>query len=161
MPEKDKDKLSFEDIATKKGYSPQKIKRGEKRHKDVSHFLTAKGKDGKPITIRFEVKPKKNKKRDQDWLWIEFKNARGSPGWIHGQSHFIAFERENDFIILNRKEFLSWIGSSGKIRYDLPFVGLAKLAKYRIYRRKGHKEEITQVEVNDLKKLKSFQIWKK
>tara|TARA_B000000475_G_C15969701_1_gene436526 strand:- start:44 stop:529 length:486 start_codon:yes stop_codon:yes gene_type:complete len=161
MPKANESVPSFEEIAERKGYSPEKIKRKEKNHKDVSHFLKAKGKDGKPLILRFEVKPQKNKKRDQDWLWIEFRNARGSPGWIHGQSHFIAFEREKDFIILNRKELLSWIGSCGKIRYDLPFVGLAKLAKYRIYRRKGHKEEITQINLEDLSKLKSLQIWEK
>ena len=103
----------------------------------------------------------KNKKKNDDWLWVEFKNAKGGSGWIHGHAHFIAFERVEDFVIVNRKELVSWLGGSNKIRYDLPFVSLAKLAKYRIYKRKGKKEETSQINVSDLKDLKSFQIWKK
>jgi len=35
------------------------------------------------------------------------------------------------------------------------------MPKYRIYKRAGKKEETSQVNVQDLKKLKSFQLWKK
>lgn len=151
----------FEEIALKRGYIPRKRSRKDANCKNVSHILTGKGKEGKPIKIKVDLKKIKNKKQDQDWLWIEFKNASGRDGWIHGDSHFVVFERKKDFIFINRKELLSWIGSSNKIRYDLPFVGLAKQAKYRIYKRADKKDEITQVKVDDIKHLKSFQIWKK
>jgi len=153
-----KEPPSFEDLATIRGYSPERAKRSKFRN--VSHFLKAKGKDGKPIILRFDLKKIKNKKRGAEWLWVEFKNSKGHPGWIHGDSHFVAFERVDDFVIVNRKELLNWL-SSGKVRYDLPFVNLAKKAKYRIYKRHGMPEEITQINSEDLKCLKSFQIWKK
>ena len=108
-----------------------------------------------------DLKKIKNRKQDQAWLWIEFKNASGRQGWLYGDSHFVVFERKQDYIFINRKELLSWITSSNKIRYDLPFVGLAKRAKYRIYKRADKKDEITQIKVDDIKSLKSFQIWKK
>ena len=151
--------ISFEDLATQKGYSPKRAKRRD--FNNVSHLLTAKGKDGKPMQIRFDVKKIKNKKQSQDWLWVEFKNAQGEDGWIHGESHFVAFERTYDFIVVNRKELLTMLSDGKKIRYDLPFVNLAKRAKYRIYKRAGTKEEITQISVKDLKKLKSYQLWEK
>jgi len=112
------------------------------------------------MEIRFDVKKIKNKKQSQEWLWIEFKNAKGEDGWIHGDAHFVAFERNYDFIVVNRKEMVKML-NSGKIRYDLPFVDLAKKAKYRIYKRSGKPEEITQINVKDLKGLESYQLWKK
>lgn len=151
----------FEDLASQRGYTPRKRYREDENCKNVSHILTGKGKEGKPIKIKVDLKKIKNRKQDQNWLWIEFRNASGREGWIHGDAHFVVFERKQDFIFVNRKELLSWIGSSNKIRYDLPFVRLAKQAKYRIYKRADKKDEITQVKVDDIKHLKSFQIWKK
>lgn len=151
--------ISFEDLAYERGYSPQKNR--DRKYYNVSHILTAKGKEGKPIQLRFDVKKIKNKKQSQEWLWIEFKNSRGEKGWVHGDAHFVAFERKYDFIIVNRKELLQWLNSSKKIRYDLPFVNLAKKAKYKIYKRDGKKEEITQINAKDLQELKSYQLWEK
>lgn len=160
MSEQEK-KFLFDEIAKSKGYSPQKLKGFVENCKNVSHLLKGKAKNGKLVKIRIDLKKIKNKKQNQDWLWLEFKNPKGNPGWLHGDADFIVFERTNDFIFVNRKELVSWCGSSQKIRYDLPFVGLAKRAKYRIYKRAGTKEEVTQVELKEIKKLKSFQLWNK
>lgn len=160
LPSQDS-RVSFEDIAASKGYSPEFVSRNQNEIKNVTHILKAKGKQGNPLMLKFDVKKLKNKKQSQSWLWVEFKNSNGEPGWVHGDSDFIAFERVYDFAIVNRKELVDWLGSSKKIRYDLPFVSLAKQAKYKIYKRKGKKEEITQIGIEDLKELKSFQLWKK
>jgi hypothetical protein len=56
---------------------------------------------------------------------------------------------------------VGWLGSSKKVRYDLPFVNLAKLAKYKIYQRRGRRDEITQIKMSDILELKSIQIWSK
>lgn len=151
--------ISFDDIAKLRGYSPKRASKND--YRNVTHILKGKGKEGKPIDLRFDVKKIKNKKQNQDWLWIEFKNADGEPGWIHGDSHFVVFERNYDFIVVNRKELLAMLSDGKKIRYDLPFVNLAKKAKYRIYKRGGKKEEITQIHVKDLKTLKSYNVWLK
>jgi hypothetical protein len=161
LQEKSTYKNLFEELASQRGYTPRKRSREDQNCKNVSHILTGKGKEGKPIKVKVDLKKIKNRKQDQNWLWIEFKNASGRDGWIHGDAHFVVFERKEDFVFVNRKELLSWIGSSNKIRYDLPFVTLAKKAKYRIYKRAGEKDEITQIKVDDIKDLKSFQIWKK
>ena len=157
--DKKEEQLSFENLAKLRGYSPRKVK--NMRIPFVTHILQAKGKLDKPVEIKVDLKKVKNKKQSQEWLWVEFQNAEGKPGWIYGQADFIVFERVEDFIFVNRKEFLSWCSGAQKIRYDLPFVSLARKAKYRIYKRAGMKEEITQVFVDDVKTLKSFQIWKK
>jgi hypothetical protein len=161
LNEKSNYKNIFEESASQRGYIPRKRSSEDVNCKNVSHILTGKKKDGGAIKIKVDLKKIKNIKQDQNWLWIEFKNASGREGWIHGDAHFVVFERKKDFIFVNRKELLSWIGSSNKVRYDLPFVNLAKKAKYRVYKRSDKKDEITQIKVDDIRNLKSFQIWKK
>lgn len=150
--------ISFEELAQQRGYSPKRARR--KDYNNVTYLLKAKGKSGKPIEIRFDVKKVKNKKQSQEWLWVEFKNSLGEDGWIHGDAHFVAFERNYDFIVVNRKELVAML-NSGTVRYDLPYVKLARRAKYRIYKRDGKKEEITQINIKDFQKLESYQLWEK
>lgn len=151
--------ISFEDVASMRGYCPQRY--NGKDFKSVSHILKAKGRNGEPISLRFDVKKNKNLKQSQDWMWVEFKNANGDPGWIHGDAHFIVFERNLDFIVVNREELLKMLSSGKKVRYDLPFVNLAKKSKYRIYKRAGKKDEITQINIGDVEKLNSCKVWLK
>ena len=77
----------FEVIASSRAILPRKKNRDDAPCKDVSHILTGKSKDGKPISIKVDVKKNKNKKKFEEWIWIEFKNSKGKPGWIHGDSH--------------------------------------------------------------------------
>ena len=163
---------TFVALATKRGYSPRKTSKQDDMRKHVDYVLKAKGKSGKPVELGVDVKAMKRIQRrvvkggelakvQDEWHWIELKNVQGKHGWVYGEAHFIAFERENDFILVNRQELVDWLGSSKKIRYDLPFVTLAKLAKYKIYQRKGRRDEITQIRTEDLLSLKSAKIWKK
>jgi hypothetical protein len=162
MEESNKNKkFPFDELAKKRGYAPEKLKSYRENCKNVSHILKGKNSKGEVAYIRIDLKKIKNKKLRLSIPWLEFKNPLGNPGWLHGDADFIVFERTDDFIFVNRKEVVSWCGSSQKIRYDLPFVSLAKRAKYSIYTRPDKKEELTQVELKEIKKLKSFQLWKK
>ena len=57
----------IEDIRLEKGTS------SDKNCKNVSHILTGKGKEGKPIKIKVDVKKIKNKKQDQNWFGLNLK----------------------------------------------------------------------------------------
>ena len=157
---------TFEELALERGYLPRKSTRAENIFKHVDYFLSGKSKAGKKVEIKVDVKARKKSSRkdnkyNDEWTWIEFKNVQGKPGWVHGDADFIVFERENDFVFANRKELVEWLSKSRKIRYDLPFVNLAKLAKYKIYQRRGRRDEITQVKMEDILKLKSAKMWSK
>ena len=57
--------------------------------------------------ILVEVKGrKKNRRADEEFndeiLTIEFKNVAGKPGWLYGAADWIAFERKNEFVIVER-----------------------------------------------------------
>ena len=162
----DKAEKTFAELAKERGYLPRKATRSENMFKHVDYFLTGASKKGKKIEIKVDVKARKKTSRkdskyNDEWVWIEFKNVQGKDGWVHGDADFIVFEREDDFIFVNRQELVDWLGSCKKIRYDLPFVKLAKLAKYKIYQRRGRKDEITQIKMSDILKLKSAKKWSK
>ena len=162
----EKAEVTFVDLAKKRGYLPKKATRSENMFAHVDWILTGKSKKGKKVEIKVDVKArKKTSRRDNkyndEWQWIEFKNVQGKEGWLFGDADFIVFEREEDFVLVNRKELVNWLGACKKIRYDLPFVSLAKLAKYKIYQRRGRRDEITQIKTEDILSLESAQVWKK
>jgi hypothetical protein len=60
--------------------------------------------------VAIDVKARKRVKRgdsqvNDDLIWVEFRNVAGKRGWLYGQADAIAFERESDFILVNRKLF--------------------------------------------------------
>ena len=156
--------LKFEALAKMRGFLV-KPATGIEQIDHVDFHLTSEEEDG-TMSAMVDVKARKKTSRkdnkyNDDWVWIEFKNVQGKDGWIYGDADFIVFERENDFIFVNRQELVDWLGSCKKIRYDLPFVTLAKLARYKIYQRRGRRDEITQVKMSDILKLESAKKWSK
>lgn len=109
-----------------------------------------------------DVKAKKklnrldNKGQDQ-YVWLEFKNIHGNTGWLCGETDIIAFERDNDFVLVSRDRLLQM----AKEKCDLnKKVMYSKDALYRAYTRKGRKDLITIVKMSDIMKL-PHRIWDK
>ena len=117
------------------------------------------------VNLLFAVKRKKTKTKSKyadRWTWIEYKKNSKQDGWIYGPAHFIAFERSEDFIIINRKVLLEFLVSNKcRVRWDLPFVSSPKEAKYKIYTNPRSGAKITQILSKDILKLEGVQIWKK
>jgi len=104
---------------------------------------------------------RKQKKTSDKWVWLEMVNVQGKTGWVHGKANFIAFERQCDFVVVKRASIQKWVEASGRIRYDLPYVRNSWEAKYRIYTRRGRKDQITLVKMADILKLDGAYLWKK
>ena len=65
-------------------------------------------------TVTFDVKEQKKLHRYDDrpsdvYTWVELQNNYGNKGWIYGQEKYIAFEKNNEFIIVERKKLLNLI----------------------------------------------------
>ena len=65
---------------------------------------------GNSTDILVEVKGRKKLRRNHeqfndDIITIEFKNVAGKPGWLYGMADWLAFERKNEFIIVERERF--------------------------------------------------------
>jgi hypothetical protein len=156
---------SFEELAKSRGYLTRRSTREENMHKHIDMFLEGVdegSKDSREVSVDIKARKRvsrRDKKFNDDWIWIEIKNVQGRNGWIHGDANFIAFERDKDFVVASRKSIVELIES--KVRFDLGFVDRAHQAKYQIYQRKGRRDQITQVKMSDIIKLKNVSIWKK
>ena len=151
-------KSQFIEIAKSKGYLIHKPNFGQKKN-NIDLILEGHS-GGKKQKVTVDIK-KKNSKNSNKWVWIEYDTSKGKKGWIYGSAQFIVFETNQSFIFVNRHTLLLWLQSSQMVRWDLPYVSNPWSAKYRLFRRNGTLESITQIQVDDLLNLKNVQVWKK
>ena len=90
-------------------------------------------------------------------IWCEFKNVQGKPGWLYGGASIIAFDmpEEGGFCIVDRKELSEWCES---VVEDVKVQNKADAYKKK-YTRKDRLDEITKVNLNDIKQLDSYRVW--
>jgi hypothetical protein len=149
----------FKETAFSKNYKLKKPSASQKaQHIDFIMFGQSKNKT--TVSVSLDVKCKTDSNSDK-WQWIELKNAKGKPGWLYQESDFIVFERKRDFLLVNRKNLVSWLNLTHKVRYDLPTVSKPWQAKYRLYTRPEKREVITQIQSRDLLDIEGTQIWEK
>ena len=109
------------------------------------------------IKARKKIKRSDNETND-NLIWVEFLNVAGNGGWLVGAAEFIAFERENDFIMVNRSAL--WKLCLKLVDQDSR-VDTAKNALYKIYQRKNRKDEISIIKFSDIFKNLKFKVWPK
>lgn len=148
----------FVSIAGNKGYKVKPSTVHENKIKRVDFYLNKNSQ-----TKGFDVKSRKkvcyyDEDYNDDWTWVEFKNADGFVGWMYGEADYIAFEKKDHFIIVDRISLKEL--SEKLINRKKDFVKDCYNAKYRIYQRRD-KEEISLIKTSDIKKLKRISIWKK
>jgi len=146
-------------MAESKGYVTNKSSREDNMHKHIDYTL-----EGKDKTVSVDIKARKrtsrrDKKFNDEWIWLELKNVQGRKGWLYGEADFIVFETEKTFILAPRKSLITLVNS--KVRFDLSFVERAFQAKYRIYQRAKRRDQITQVKMEDVLGVKNVIIWNK
>jgi len=121
----------------------------EKQQKShIDFFLT--NKKGQKISV--DVKACKKSSRsstssNQDVVWIEFKNVAGNRGWLYGAADYIAFERENDFVIASRSALVLLCERVVNLTKKVQKV---EDALYCIYNRKGRNDEISLIKMKDI-----------
>jgi hypothetical protein len=149
----------FKKLAEEKGYSVRVARREEQfSHVD---FILSKGKE----EWRIDVKGAKRKKRtdenvDYTILWLEFRNGNGGEGWLTKEEKgatTIAFELENEFVIVSRKELLELAKKLCNLENR---VDSAKKALYNGYKRFGRRDLLSIIKTEDLYKIK-HSIWPK
>ena len=79
-------------------------------------------------------------------IWVEFHNVAGKRGWLYGEADKIAFEREKDFVIVDRIALTKFCEKA----VAPIFVASAGEALYKIYRRKSRKDVISKVLMSDI-----------
>jgi hypothetical protein len=153
----------FVTLARARGYRVRKAKR-EEQFAHIDFFLS-----NADTTISVDVKGRKkisrrNKKFNDDWIWLELTSVNGKPGWLQSGPDFIAFERAGDFVISNREILYNWLMNDSPAKESIQkkdYVETAREAKYKIYRRRGRKDELVQVKIEDILALETTTLWDK
>lgn len=110
-----------------------------------------------------DVKAKKrinrgDKKEQEDLIWLEFKNVQGKLGWLTGYTDIIAFERDKDFVLVHRKNLLYW---AQRVCQLDTLVQNSRDALYKGYTRRGRKDLISIVNINDMMENVAHKVWSK
>jgi hypothetical protein len=148
---------SFYKVLIKKG-EVRRASVGENK-KHIDFFLIVNGSE-----IKYDVKARKKINRGDlettdSLIWLEILNVSGNDGWVRAKSgaDFIAFEREKDFIILQRSLLMTLI----ELKCDLlKKVSNASQALYSAYTRYGRNDLLTIVKMSDLEAME-HEIWTK
>ena len=110
------------------------------------------------IDVKAKKKISRSDSQEQDQLlWVEFLNVQGREGWLRGQTDVIAFERDDDFVLIKRNYLLGMC----QVKCDLSKkVTNSKDALYKGYQREGRKDLISIIKMSDVLEL-PHQRWKK
>lgn len=108
------------------------------------------------VDVKSQKKQHRSDKEAQDeFCWIELRGVRknGSSWLINGKAKFIAFERADHFLIVNREELAALIPTLCDLTN---WVSSSKDALYKSYRRKEREtEHLTIIRFSDMEKLKN------
>lgn len=94
----------------------------------------------------------------EDLIWLEFKNVQGKVGWLCGNTDVIAFERKDDFVLVNRGALLDWAEQKCDLNRRVSYSGDAL---YKGYQRKGRKDLISIVKMRDITDQVPHRVWSK
>ena len=138
----------FKELMEDLGYIVNEATR-EENIKDHIDFYLKNNKLNKSFSVDVKAQKKTNRsdsKVNDEWLWIEFKNVRGSLGWLQGKADKIAFERQIDFLMVDREKLKEFAFR----KVENVDVDRASDAKYKFYSRRGRDDLLTQISVDDL-----------
>ena len=135
---------------------------GKERLEDIDLVIWPDSAPDKAFAIALKkTLLKKSSKRKHLWGWVELTDKDGNDGWIYKKCTFIAYERKDDFVLLQKNDLRNWIQANNLARWDMPFVSNSWAASYRLYRRPNTKEAIFQIKISDAVKNCRHHFWKK
>ena len=91
-----------------------------------------------------------------DSAWVEGTNVNGHKGWVKGNADYIVFEREETWLIVDRKELLNLTMKKLQNNNFIKGKGV-----YLLHTRTGRKDKVTKVLFNDMKEFcKTYELSK-
>jgi hypothetical protein len=145
----------FANIAADKGFRVNSSSERENIYDHIDFHVTRNAQ-----TWSVDVKTVKRTSRHQKYkdnaIWVELKNVSGNTGWLYGKQDCIAFQQDEEFILVSRRALAHWIEQ--RLDFSQPLVHSPQEASYRLYQRKGRQDLITKIQTNDLRAI-SHRIW--
>ena len=148
----------FDQIAASKHLEVKNAKRRDNIQKHIYKYITDDiGTWSVDIKARKKTRRSNNNAQD-DWIWIEFQNVRGNTGWLYGEADYIAFETQDNFVIVKKDSLIKYVEGAVDMGKSVKYSGEAK---YKTYRRAGRNDLLTMVELSEIKKNCKHFIWEK
>ena len=148
----------FDQIAESKSLEIKNAKRRENMQKHIDKYVTD---DVGTWSVDIKARKKTSRSNSQaqdDWIWIEFQNVRGNAGWLYGEADRIAFETQDNFIIVDRSSLIDYVENVVDMGKSVKY---SSQAQYRTYRRAGGNDLLTMVELSEIKKNCKHFVWEK
>ena len=148
----------FDQIAASKHLEVKNAKRRDNIQKHIDKYVT-----DDVGTWSVDIKARKKTRRSDDnaqddWIWIEFQNVRGNTGWLYGEADYIAFETQDNFVIVKKDSLIKYVEGAVDMGKSVKYSGEAK---YKTYRRAGRNDLLTMVELSEIKKNCEHSVWEK
>ena len=148
----------FDQIAASKHLEVKNAKRRDNIQKHIDKYVTDDvGTWSVDIKARKKTRRSDNNAQD-DWIWIEFQNVRGNTGWLYGEADCIAFETQDNFVIVKKDSLIKYVEGAVDMGKSVKYSGEAK---YKTYRRAGRNDLLTMVELSEIKNNCEYSIWEK
>lgn len=107
--------------------------------------------------VRVDIKAHKHTRRNgpllEGWFWIEWVNVIGNDGWLCGSSDYIAFEYFDSWFIYDTPSLRARCEELVDFSKTVSHAGEAE---YKIYTRKGRKDQTSKVRISDLNELLTY-----
>ena len=148
----------FDQIAASKHLEVKNAKRRDNIQKHIDKYVI-----DDVGTWSVDIKARKKTRRSDDnaqddWIWIEFQNVRGNTGWLYGEADCIAFETQDNFVIVKKDSLIKYVEGAVDMGKSVKYSGEAK---YKTYRRAGRNDLLTMVELSEIKNNCEYSIWEK
>jgi hypothetical protein len=139
---------TFAELAELNGYYIEESTNYSNIVEHIDFYLASKrGLDDFSVDVKARKKSRRNNTwYDDQMVWVEFHNVAGKKGWLYGEADKIAFEREKDFVIVDRVALTKFCEKA----VAPIFVKNVNEALYKIYRRKTRKDVISMVLMTDI-----------
>ena len=148
----------FDKIAISKHLEIKNAKRRDNIQKHIDKYVTD---DAGTWSVDIKARKKTRRSDDNaqdDWIWIEFQNVRGNTGWLYGEADYIAFETQDNFVIVKKDSLIEYVEGAVDMGKSVKYSGEAK---YKTYRRAGRNDLLTMVELSEIKNNCKYSIWEK
>ena len=110
---------------------------------------------GFSVDVKAMKRLKRSGEKQDKYVWLEIKNTSGGKGWLYKDVDFLAFERQNDFVMI-KKEYPRQLVED---LVDLEsVVREASECLYKAYTRKDRKDLLTMVQMEDLLVFPHFKL---
>jgi hypothetical protein len=145
-------------IAASKRVTIEKSSRLDDMREHFDYFFHYK-EASKKVEVKAMKKLSRAGEQQDEWIWVEFRNVQGKPGWLYGKADLVAFEFRKHFLFVEREELAKLCE---QLIDTSVVVKKSHEAKYKGYRRWNRPNELTgMIHNKDLMKLTYKKVWKK